>query len=110
MGLTDTSHRALWEDIMRASYFPGSGTLLERTFLEGEAEGQAKGKAEGMAEGKAEGRISALLRLLHARGVPFAEAAEARIRACTDIDVLDTWFDRALTVRTIAEVLAPTDD
>ncbi|MGX9923145.1 hypothetical protein ACWIG4_25185 [Streptomyces sp. NPDC002248] len=107
MGLAGTSHRALWEDIMRASYFPGSGTLLERTFLEGEAEGQAKGKAEGKAEGMAEGRISALLRLLAARGIPFAEAAEARIRACTDTDTLDAWFDRALTVRTIAEVLDP---
>ncbi|MYR30470.1 MULTISPECIES: hypothetical protein [unclassified Streptomyces] len=36
-----------------------------------------------------------------------AGAAEARVRACTDTDTLDAWFDRALTVRTIAEVLDP---
>ncbi|MEU6443961.1 hypothetical protein [Streptomyces sp. NPDC047046] len=106
MGLAGTGHRALWEDIMRASYFPGSGTLLERTFLEGKAEGEATGKTEG----KAEGKISLLLKLLDAHGVSLTEDATARINACTDLDTLDTWFDRALTARTIAEVLDPTVD
>ncbi|WP_051720245.1 hypothetical protein [Streptomyces sp. NRRL F-2799] len=54
------------------NYFPGRGTLLERTFNEGEAKGEARGEAKGV------------LRVLEVRGIPVPDAIRERIIACTD--------------------------
>ncbi|MFJ8155685.1 hypothetical protein [Streptomyces sp. NPDC094468] len=61
--------------------FPGSGTLIEETLIEGEA----KGRAED------------ILRILDLRGVAVAEADRERALACEDLDTLGVWFDRAVT-------------
>ncbi|MER6462347.1 hypothetical protein AB0N99_40135 [Streptomyces sp. NPDC093272] len=61
--------------------FPGSGTLIEETLIEGEA----KGRAED------------ILRILDLRGVAVAEADRERVLACEDLDTLGVWFDRAVT-------------
>ncbi|WP_079665039.1 hypothetical protein [Streptomyces sp. 3214.6] len=92
IGLGDARARRLWRQLMNlppASRFPGSGTLIEETRLQGRAEGEAKGRAEGRAED--------ILRILGLRGVDVPEDARERITSCTDLDTLGTWFDRALT-------------
>lgn len=48
-------------------------------------------------EGKAEGKATLILRLLESRGVAVPEDDRERITGCTDLDVLDRWFDRAIT-------------
>lgn len=63
-------------------------------------------RAEGRAEGRLEDVIDKILRLLHTRGIAVPAAAEERIRSCADLDVLDRWFDRAITASNIAEVFA----
>jgi hypothetical protein len=42
--------------------------------------------------------------LLQRRGLALDAAAEARITACTDIDALDRWLDRAVTAVTLRDV------
>ncbi|MGW2044298.1 hypothetical protein ACWCPF_03820 [Streptomyces sp. NPDC001858] len=102
VGLGDTRARALWRHLM-ATYtpqFPGSGTLIEETLIEGEAKGRAKGRAQGRAEGRAED----ILRILALRGVDVPGDARERITTCADLDTLGTWFDRALTVLSTEEL------
>lgn len=79
------------------SYFPGRGTLVEETFLEGKAEGIAEGEARGEAKGEAKGKADSVLHLLEWRGIPVTPAQRARITTCTDPGTLDTWLERAFT-------------
>ncbi|WP_030619947.1 hypothetical protein [Streptomyces sclerotialus] len=118
IGLGDTPARSVWREMMtvNGSFFPGRGTLVEEKFLEGKAAGRAEGRAEGRLEGRAVGHAAgvaegiakakahAVLSLLAARGVPVPEAARERITGCAVPDVLDRWFDRAVTASS-AQVL-----
>jgi hypothetical protein len=82
------------------SYFPGRGTVRETAYLEGKAEGKTEGKTEGKAEGMAE----CVLRVLEVRGVPVSDAVRERITSCTDLDRLDDWLDRSVTVSRAEEL------
>lgn len=73
-----------------ASYFPGRGTVRETAYLEGKAQGEAKG----------------VLRVLEVRGLPVSVEARARITACTDLDLLNDWLDRAGSVESAEELFA----
>ncbi len=61
---------------------------------------RAKGRAEGQADAKAE----SVLRVLRARGKSPDGAARERIESCRDLDQLDVWFDRALSVGRVEEL------
>jgi hypothetical protein len=63
-----------------------------------------QGATQGKAEGKAEGMATAVLDVFDARGI--ADVRE-RILCCTDIDQLDTWIRRAVTVAAARDVLGP---
>jgi hypothetical protein len=67
-----------------------------RAFAEAEAKGQAKGEAKAKAED--------ILKILTKRGISLAEAHRQRVLGCSDLAMLDRWFDRALTI-TIADEL-----
>jgi hypothetical protein len=47
---------------MVGTFFPGRGTLIEETWLAGQASGEAKGEAKG------------ILRILEVRGLPVSDA------------------------------------
>ncbi|MDT0381625.1 hypothetical protein RM572_22960 [Streptomyces sp. DSM 42041] len=97
IGLGDSPARATWRKLMSmGTFFPGRGTIVEESYL--------KGMEEGREEGCAAGRAHAVLRLLEKRGVPTLAATRARITGCTDLDLLDVWFDRALTVTDATEI------
>ncbi|MFD7130426.1 hypothetical protein [Streptomyces sp. NPDC059894] len=72
--------------------FPGSGTIIEEAFNEGEAKGEAKGRAK------------AILRVLELRDIEVPEAVRERVNSCTDLDLLDTWLDRSLTASTAEDL------
>jgi hypothetical protein len=55
-------------------------------------------RAEGRSEGRAEGTARAILLLLDQRGIDITDDARERIADCRDLDTLDTWLSRALTV------------
>ncbi len=90
IGLGDTPARNTWRHLMRhvGSFFPGRGTLVEETFLEGQAKGQAQ----------------AVLRVLRARRIDVPEAVAERVTAVTDPDELDRLLDRAVTATTATEL------
>ena len=64
----------------------------------------AQGEALGRAQGEAKGRAEALLRVLGARGISIDKATTQRVRACSDIALLDSWLERAVSVRTADEL------
>ena len=51
------------------------------------------------------GRAESLLRLLTLRRIPVDEASRQRILDCTELETLDRWFDRALQITTVSELL-----
>ncbi len=93
IGLGETPARDIWRNEMRVgTYFPGRGTLIEETFLEGKAQGQT------------EERALAVLRVLEKRGISIPAEARDRITDCAYLNTLDRWFDRAFTVSTADEL------
>ncbi len=91
IGLGDTPARQTWRKLMGfTNYFPGRGTLLEETYLEGEARGEAK----------------AILRFLEGRGISVPEDARNRITNCTDLDVLNRWLDRTPHAECVHDLFA----
>lgn len=83
-----------WRTIVGfVNYFPGRGTVVEKAYLEGRAEGEARG----------------ILRVLEARGISVSEDIRERVTTCTDLDLLDTWATRAVTVERAEELFAEED-
>jgi hypothetical protein len=64
--------------------------------------------AQGEEKGRAEGEARALLAVLEARGLAVSEAQRARILGCTDVEQLERWVRRAVTVKTTGSLLATT--
>jgi hypothetical protein len=63
--------------------------------------------AEGEVKGKAEGEAKLILRTLERRKIAVSPDQVEHIRSCRDESQLLTWFDRALTARSISDVLDP---
>jgi hypothetical protein len=61
---------------------------------------------QGREEGRAEGEARAVLGVLEVRGISVPDAARERIMGCTDLDQLETWVRRAVTVSTVEELFA----
>ncbi|MFE2040084.1 hypothetical protein ACFXAZ_03975 [Streptomyces sp. NPDC059477] len=93
--LGDTPAGKEWSRIMTfVSYFPGRGTVRETAYLEGKAEGEAKGQAKG------------ILSVLDVRGIPVSDSVRERIATCTDLDRVDAWLKRSLTVERAEDLFA----
>ncbi|XUL89360.1 hypothetical protein ACQ86D_24190 [Streptomyces galilaeus] len=91
--LGDTPAGDKWRSIMGfVNYFPGRGHLMERAYLEGQAEGAAAGEAKGV------------LRVLEVRGLVVSDDVRERVSTCTDLDRLNDWLDRAGTVERAEEL------
>ena len=78
--------------------------FVDGWYQQGRAVGEAEGKAQGEAQGEARGEARAILRLLESRGLRPTRAQRELIESCQDLDQLDSWLDRALTVATAAAV------
>ncbi|MEU4836987.1 hypothetical protein [Nocardia testacea] len=98
LGLANTAAADTWSKLMSVDLSFYRSKTSQRL--------RAEGRAEGRVEGKLEDVIDKTLRLLQARGITVPAAAEERIRSCADLDVLDRWFDQAITASDIAEVFA----
>lgn len=88
-GLKDTPAELLWKDPM---VIPIKLRLRSELFQEGEASGEAKRQAQ------------LVLRLLDHNKIEISPAQRAQIASCTDLDLLDTWFDAAVTATSIADL------
>ena len=65
----------------------------------------AKRIVESHAEGTVQGLVQALLRILARRGLKLDAQQEQTIRACTEPGLLEQWIDRALTAKSVKQVL-----
>ncbi|MEU8539469.1 hypothetical protein AB0C52_05615 [Streptomyces sp. NPDC048717] len=89
IGLSQTPVRDNWRKLMKnGSYFPGRGTLVEETFLEGQAVAKA----------------NAVVSVLKTRGIDVDSEALERIKGCTDTDTLDRWLTLAVTTPRAADL------
>lgn len=81
--------------------------VLAKGIEQGRIEGRDEGRDEGRNEGRDEGLVHArrmLRRALERRAIAVSAEEEARIDACHDLDQLDDWHDRALSVASLGEV------
>jgi flagellar biosynthesis/type III secretory pathway protein FliH len=74
---------------------------------EGRTEGRAEGRTEGRAEGRTEGRALSLLDVLSMRGIEVSSDVSDRIKNCVDLDCLDVWFKRAMTISGVEALFDP---
>ncbi|GAA1358397.1 hypothetical protein [Streptomyces beijiangensis] len=80
------------------TYFPGRGTYRETAYLEGQADGQAKERGQ------------LILRVLDQRLVPVPAETRDRITACTDLDTLGLWLDRAFSAKAVEDLFVEDDE
>lgn len=110
LGLGATRAAKTWSQLMSVDLSFYRSRTSQRLRAEGRAQGRAEGKVEGRAEGKVEGRVEEVigktLRLLDARGIAVSDSDREHIQGCVDLEVLDRWFDRAITAADIDEVFA----
>lgn len=104
IGLDDTPAGAIWRQMMAMDLSFYRSSFSRQLIAEGLAEGRVEGRAEGRAVGLAEGRGEAVLRVLDKRGVAISAEQRACVEACTDLDQLDLWLDRAVTAADASEV------
>ncbi len=60
--------------------------------------------AQGRQEGRQEGEVTALLKVLEARGLQVDEQARQRIAACTDLAQLERWLRKSVSVQSVQEL------
>jgi hypothetical protein len=77
--------------------------VMHALYEEGLADGISKGKANGKAEGKADD----ILMVLRTRGFALPEEVSRRILACQDIEQLNRWLLRAITLSRLEDLFAP---
>ncbi|MFG2553507.1 hypothetical protein [Streptomyces sp. NPDC048581] len=53
-------------------------------------------------EGVAQERAAKVLELLDLRGIPVPAAVREQVEGCSDLDLLDTWFKRAVRAENAA--------
>jgi hypothetical protein len=73
------------------------------------AEGHAAGHAAGHAEGRTIATAQALLRVLDHRTGPVPSFVRERVLATADEQLLERWFDRALSALSVEQVFQPLD-
>lgn len=91
------------EKLMAISY---KSQFVEGWYQQGVTAGKAEGKEEGKAEGEARTRAADILRVLKSRSLRLTPAQRELIQGCTDLDQLDSWFDRSLSATKADEIFA----
>jgi predicted transposase/invertase (TIGR01784 family) len=72
--------------------------LVNSSLEHGLEQGRAEGRAEGEVRGRAEGEANAVLAVLNARGLTVTDQLRQRILECTDLELLDGWIRKAVTL------------
>ena len=111
----DETRSALYADLIMASLRKAIAKELENMVLAGKYELQsdfakkyfAQGRAEGEARGEAKGEARLLIRMLDSKeSIELTDVLRQRILECTDVDLIERWFDRALTATSIDDIFS----
>ncbi len=95
---------SLYADLVLAALSAATRHHLEALMSTGIYEYQSDFARRYFSEGKAEGEIRSLLAVLAARGFDVPAPVREQIKSSTDLDQLEEWIRRAVTVGTIDEL------
>ncbi|HEY1694661.1 MAG TPA: hypothetical protein VGG39_20965 [Polyangiaceae bacterium] len=109
----DDERSRLYADLVIRSAHEDARAILEALMASGNYEYQsdfarryvAQGRAEGEAKGRAEGRAQAVLDVLRVRGIDISAEMRERILSCTESALLDAWLERAVTAKSVSDVV-----
>lgn len=88
--LADPQAKQMWRDLMTATQYFWRHPLAEQV------------REEGRVEAKAE----MVLHILEWRGIEVPDAVRDRVNACTDLNRLEVWAQRAMHAEDAAELFA----
>ncbi|MGW3451724.1 hypothetical protein [Streptomyces sp. NPDC001076] len=94
--LVDPQAKQMWRDLMTAMQYFWRHPLAEQVREEGREEGREQGRVQERAE--------MVLRVLEWRGIAVSDSVRERVDACTDLDQLEIWAQRAVHVTDAAEL------
>jgi hypothetical protein len=82
--LVDTRAKQIWKELMMAVNYFFRHEVAEKV------------REEGREEGAERERASMILRILEWRDIPVPESVRDRVEACSDLDQLEVWAQRAV--------------
>ena len=101
----DTDRAVFYADVVRAALGTAARAALEALMQSPEnREFQSEFARTYTALGKAEGTAHAVIAVLEARGLPLSAEQRARIGATTDLETLEAWIRRAVTVASVDDL------
>jgi hypothetical protein len=90
--LADPQVKQMWRDLMTAMQYFWRHPLAEQV------------REEGREQGRIQDRVEMILRILEWRSIPVPDAVRERVEACTDLDQLEVWAQRAVHATDAAEL------
>jgi hypothetical protein len=100
----DEERGVLYLDLIELSLSDIARTAFEDLMASGNYEFQTEFAKKHRAAGRALGEATAVVTFLRTRGVAVSGEQEKRILACVDLDVLDRWIRKAVTVASADEL------
>jgi len=94
--LADRQVKQMWRDLMTAMQYFFRHPLAEQV--------REEGREEGREQGRIQDRIQMTLRILEWRSIPVPDAVRERVEACSDLDQLEVWAQRAVHAKDAAEL------
>lgn len=101
--LSAAARRSL-EELMKSGKYEYQTEFVRKWIVQGRREGLEQGREQGREEGRLEGERIALVKVLKARGFKLDAVARQRIRECTQLEQLERWLRKAVTVRSVHEL------
>ncbi|MFE1288541.1 hypothetical protein [Streptomyces sp. NPDC058751] len=94
-GLVDSRAKEIWRDLMAPVNYFFQNPVADQL------------RDEGRVEGRIEDRIEMILRILELRGIEVSDSTRLRVQACSDLEQLKVWSERAVHVTDPADLFAP---
>lgn len=104
LAFVETQHAVLYAELVLAALPSTARRHLEALMSTHTYEYLSEYALKFVAKGEAKGEAKAVLAVLEAQGVMVSEDARTRIGECRDLDQLDAWVRRAVTVDSIEDL------
>ncbi|ASU83898.1 hypothetical protein CDO52_14895 [Nocardiopsis gilva YIM 90087] len=106
----DDNASNLYSDYVLQALPTAARMYLEETMVTGTYEFKTEfiGRPyrQGKTEGEIEGKVDDVLMILEARGLTVSDAVRQQVTSCTDLEQLNTWVRRAVTVTRADDLFA----
>jgi hypothetical protein len=96
-GLGEAAQKYM-EDLMAVATWEWQSDFARTYVGIGHEKGREEGREEGREKGRAEEAARNVLTVLKTRGLMVSDAIRTRITGCTDLETLEAWLARAVTV------------